>query len=293
MIGMTGKGRQIRAVRPARADGDLEMVYGDPHPRLATHVMTYCGYREVTGAPVRRRELPWPGIVVIFDFGPTLRILDPTTGARVGEHGRGFVAGMHTRYALTETAGTQSGLQVNLTPLGARQLCGMAMHVLADRVVKLEDAFGATAGPMADALREAPDWRHRFDLLDRFIAHRIAEGPAQRRLAAAGWRRLEATAGRLPISALAAELDCSAKHLIAVFREHFGLTPKAVARIFRFHNAIRLYDSGACAGWADVACAAGYSDQAHLANEFQSFAGVSPRTFAEARIQAENAALPG
>ncbi len=290
---MIGKGRRIRVVRPDSADGSLELVYADPHPRLAAHVMTYCGYREITGAPMRRRELPWPGVVVIFDFGPTLRILDPTTGATAGEHGRGFVAGLHTRYALTETAGAQSGLQMNLTPIGARQLCGMSMHVLADHVVKLEDAFGAVAGSMADALREASDWRRRFDLLDRFIAQRLADAPTPCRLAAAGWRRLEAAAGRLPIGALAAELDCSAKHLIAVFREQFGLTPKSVARILRFHNAIRLYDSGDCAGWADVACAAGYSDQAHLANEFQRFAGASPRTFAEVRIQAENAALPG
>ena len=58
-----------------------------------------------------------------------------------------------------------------------------------------------------------------------------------------------------------------------------GFTPKAFARIVRFQNAIRLYESGQ--GCSDVALEAGYYDQSHLTNEFRALGGSSPEAFFE------------
>jgi hypothetical protein len=168
----------------------LELIYGAPHPGLRADVLSYCGYAERTGGPARRRELPWPGVVLIFDFGPTLRILDPFDETMAGTHAAGFVAGLHDICALTETSGAQSGVQVNLTPLGARQLTGVPMAELANRVVSIEDVLGAAGRQLTAALHDAPGWAARFDLLDAIIGRRVetaaAASPlARRRLAPA------------------------------------------------------------------------------------------------------------
>ena len=170
--------RALRVVRGGDPEGALEMISAEPDPRLRDVVLDYTGYHERTSGPVRRRELPWPGVVLIFDFGPTLRFLDPAGEAVVARHAGGFLAGLHDGTVLTETAGEQSGLHVNLTPLGARRLLGMPMAELANRVVGVEDAFGPGGRRLSEALREAPGWAARFDLLDAAIAGRLAEAEA-------------------------------------------------------------------------------------------------------------------
>lgn len=268
------------------------MVAADPDPRLRGVVLDYTGYRECSALPLRRRELPWPGIVLIFDFGPTLRFLDEAGGV-AARHPGGFLAGMHDLTVLTETAGGQSGLHVNLTPLGARRLLGLPMAELANRVVGVDDAFGAAGRRLSDRLANAAGWAERFDLLDGALLRRLAETEAPPGIALEGWRLMQASRGRLPIGALVDALDCSRRHLIAVFRDQVGLPPKTVARILRFHRAIELYDQGVCSGWADVALECGYSDQAHFVNDFRRFAGVSPTVFLARRRPLERATLPG
>lgn len=295
---MAPAARALRVVRHSGPDGELEMVSGDPDPRLRDTVLDYTGYRERSAGPVRRRELPWPGVVLIFDFGPTLRFLDADGTVETGRHRGGFLAGMHDTSVLTETTGAQGGLHVNLTPLGARRLLGLPMHELANRVVGVDQVFGAGGRRLVERLRNAPGrgggrWAARFDLLDAAIARRLAETGPLPGIAVAGWRRLEASGGRLAIGELAAGLDCSRKHLRSVFLEHLGLSPKTVARVLRFQRAIGLYDQGLCRGWADVAYACGYADQAHFVNDFRHFAGVSPTVFLASRRPMERATLPG
>ncbi|WP_254457915.1 helix-turn-helix domain-containing protein [Xanthomonas sacchari] len=67
----------------------------------------------------------------------------------------------------------------------------------------------------------------------------------------------------------------SHRHCIALFRQATGLAPNAWLRLQRFSHALEL----ACdrsLGWAEIAAASGFADQAHLANTFRSVAGVAP-----------------
>jgi AraC-like DNA-binding protein len=57
------------------------------------------------------------------------------------------------------------------------------------------------------------------------------------------------------------------------------MTPKLFARVLRFDSALRGLRSGAGSGWAELADACGYSDQAHLSRDFTAFAGSPPEAF--------------
>jgi transcriptional regulator GlxA family with amidase domain len=65
----------------------------------------------------------------------------------------------------------------------------------------------------------------------------------------------------------------SPRELQRGFRRHVGISPKRLARILRFQEALRL--SG-LVPWVEVALRCGYFDQAHLVRDFRELAGETP-----------------
>jgi AraC-like DNA-binding protein len=268
-------------VQYARHDSPLgrwEMARAKPDPRLRAHVTGYTGYIEHTTGFTRRRELPSGGATLIVSFGPAIDVAFPELGQPERRFGS-FVSGLHDSYATTESSGSQHGVQVNLTPLGAFRLLGAPMNEFTNTVVALEDAFGRPGARLAELLFGAGGWEERFALLDAIIAGRLADAPLCSPDVAWAWRRLEETQGRVGIGDLAGELGCSNRHLTVRFREQIGLAPKTLARVLRFHRAIGLTGGASRPGWAEVAYACGYYDQAHLNRDFRQFAGTTPTDF--------------
>src|SRR5919201_1686648 len=172
----------------------MELVSGAPHPILRRHVHRYCGYRERTIHPVRRRELPGADVTLIVSLGPELRLLEPCPATHTS-----FVAGLDERSAVTEHDGEAAGVEVNLTPLAAHLLFRVPMHALARRVVELDDVLGREADRLAERLHDAPTWPARFQILDDTIRERIADAPEPSPGIAWAYQRLLATAGRVRV----------------------------------------------------------------------------------------------
>lgn len=272
---------------------------------LRRHVLGYCGYAEETVGFKRRRELPSGEVIVIIGFGPKLETTYPELAPGRPTAHRSFVAGLHQTHCIVATPGSQSGVQVNLTPLGAHLLLGVPMHELTNRVVELGELLGRDGDRLADQLHDTGDWEARFALLDRVLERRLAEARAGTPDVAWAWRRMLETGGRLRVAELCRELGCSRKHVQRRFSEQIGISPKAFARILRFQRAVHLLghrdgpawlpdaERGTGAGWtgARIAAECGYFDQAHMNRDFRQFAGISPRDVA-ASLLPDGGGLP-
>ena len=210
--------------------------------------------------------MPWAGAVAIVCFGVPYR-LD-------GEPFDTFVGGLSDRPIDTEFVGAAGGVQVDLTPLGARRILGLPMDELTNRVAALEDVLGRGARDLVGRLRDASAWPERFALLDAALLRRVEAGPEPAPEVAWTYRRLAAAEGRLAIGPLADEVGWSRRHLAARWRRDVGMGPKAVARVLRFERALRLLREGH--GLADVAYDCGYADQPHLNREFRALGGATP-----------------
>jgi AraC-like DNA-binding protein len=81
----------------------------------------------------------------------------------------------------------------------------------------------------------------------------------------------------LRMGKLASVLDISERHLSRGFRATFGISPKQYARLARIEKVIAARKSGL--GWADVAYACGFTDQAHLIHDFGTIVGGTPAEF--------------
>jgi AraC-like DNA-binding protein len=274
-----GQASRLRFARDASGAALWQFVFARPAAPLYRHVLHYCGYVENTGTPMKRRELPFGGIPLIINLGPALRVARLSDQISWVKQGSGFMAGLHDTYAQTETCGSQRGVQINFSPIGAALFLGRPLSALRNEVVDLETLLGAEARHLIERLAAASGWAERFDLLDRMITRRVlAAAPVGTELAHL-WQALEASAGTIEIGALAQDIGWSRKHLVRRFTDQFGLPPKRAARILRFNHAIALLRAGAVESWSTLALDCGFYDQAHMIRDFHRFAGSAPAEF--------------
>jgi transcriptional regulator GlxA family with amidase domain len=73
---------------------------------------------------------------------------------------------------------------------------------------------------------------------------------------------------------LAADLHVSERQLLRRFRSGLGVTPKQFARCARIERVLAERTRGSA--WADIAYKCGFSDQAHMINDFTAVLGVPP-----------------
>ena len=90
---------------------------------------------------------------------------------------------------------------------------------------------------------------------------------------------IEDSAGAARMDSLTHAVNLSPRQFDRRFLAAVGIPPKAFARIIRFQALLSAYREEDYPRWADLAIRCGFYDQAHLANEFRQFAGVSPAQF--------------
>jgi AraC-like DNA-binding protein len=253
-----------------------EMVTRDADPRLRGLVRDYTGYVERSAKPLCRREVPSGDVTLILSPDTTLRLPD-------GRHSS-FVAALHDSHTLVEHDGRQEGIEVHLTPLGARALFGLPMHELTNRVVELDDLLGRRGNDLVERLWELPAWTQRFALLEEAISAGCERGPRPDSGLAWAWARMRSSGGQASVGGLAGELGWSHRRLIDRFREGIGLAPKTIGRVLRFERVSRMLQQVEEPRLAEVALDCGYYDQAHLNRDFRQFAGTSPGHYLARRL---------
>ncbi len=91
------------------------------------------------------------------------------------------------------------------------------------------------------------------------------------------------TGGAAPIGDLAAAARASGTYVAKRFKEFIGVTPKRLARSYRFTATVLAIDVAAPIDWGAVAAGAGYFDQAHFIHEFREYTGLAPTRYVEVR----------
>lgn len=256
-----------------------EAVQAAPAPPLRGLVGRYTGYRQRGMPPARHRGLPSPWLTLIITLDEPLSIAaHPDPGTAPGDYGT-LLGGLHLTPALIEMPGRQSGIQVALSPLGARVLLGLPAGELAGADVHADDVLGADVREVHERVREAPDWAARFAAVDDWLLRRMSRHEAAHpaALVTDAWHLLLSAGGLLRIDRLAAEISVSERHLRNRFRTEIGLTPKAAARVIRFDRTRRrLAASPGAFDLAQLAADCGYADQSHLDREFSTLAACTP-----------------
>ncbi|MEU5879715.1 helix-turn-helix domain-containing protein [Spirillospora sp. NPDC047279] len=153
---------------------------------------------------------------------------------------------------------------VRFGPGAAPPALGVPADAVRDGRLPLRELWGDEADRLGEALAGAADPQR---VLARAALDRgAAAGPPDPIVAPL----LDGLSG-LPVGAAADALGIGERQLRRRVLAAFGYGPKTVQRVLRFQRALSLAYGGV--PLADVAYAAGYSDQAHLAHDVRELAG--------------------
>ena len=237
-----------------------------PHPLLRGLVSAYYGYHYAGLEPGVHLGMPSTGLTVVLAFDEPLDVAwadDPASRVQQWT----TVSGLHDGPALIRHDGFQHGVQLELTPLGARMLLGMPAAALHGVLVPLG------MDHLHEAVAAARTWDARFELLDEALLERASGADPVRSELSWAWQRLHRNPSQR-VADLAEEIGWSRRHLAATFTAEYGVGPKQVARLVRFQRARALLATGRSIG--SVAAETGFADQAHLTRDFRDLAGCTP-----------------
>jgi AraC-like DNA-binding protein len=285
-------GRWRAAQRPAQSD-------------LRDYVLGYFASEGSLPKPLYERHLPSREVAIVLNFAAPHRIIDSSDPKRTTEHKKAWIAPLRHRHQIREAFGARDFMVIRLTPIGAQMLVGAPMDLFTDRTLTLEDADSRLSRLLTGHAEATDDWAARFDGVEKTIAARLASAPLPPEGLLDCWRRLQACPKDVDLARLPEQFGCSRRHLITQFHKYFGMAPKTIARISRFHQALAAVErlarqerlptaegtpyldsyaedrvrNATPMRWADLALGCGYYDQSHFINEFRYFLGLSPLEF--------------
>jgi AraC-like DNA-binding protein len=225
---------------------------------------------------------PMPSAVLIANLGAPFRIRSGTD-IEAAEYADGVVITTLTRAMEFGYPPATRSVGVHFKPWGLAPFLPLPAVELRDRPVTLEEVWGRPAiAELRDRLATATGPHEMLMLLEDELMRRVSETTGL------GLVRhtsgvIAAAAGAVAIGDLSVAAGVSGTHLAQRFKEVIGVTPKRLARTYRFAATVRGIDPAAPVDWLELAGRAGYYDQAHFGNDFRAFTGLTPTRYLDVR----------
>jgi AraC-like DNA-binding protein len=257
----------------------MEYVGRVPAPPLDRFIDDiYC----LTGVSRHRRMNvpPMPSAHLFVNLGGAVRLWDSSPSVPPAVFTDGWFMGAWTRRFLFEYPTPVRLVGVHFKPWGISPFVDMPATELRDRWVPVDAVWPRSLDRIRNQVGDIASSSETLRALEEELRLRLAETPPRGLdLVRHTGGRLETSHGAVPVGALAGAAGVSGNHLASQFKSHVGVTPKRVARIYRFARLILSVDSLHPVDWSELAQTAGYFDQAHFSREFKDFTGHTPTEY--------------
>ncbi|WP_375426471.1 helix-turn-helix domain-containing protein [uncultured Friedmanniella sp.] len=259
---------------------------------LRPFVGSVAGYGGAGLMPGVHRGLPGRSLTLVLAPDEPLGVAVTSADWAAGrvQHQHVTLSGLHTEPAFVAQPGRWSGVQVDVSPLGAHRLFDVPAGALPTDGFDGRAILGADADRVCEELAGAATWPDRYAVVLGWLLARLRAGaPGRVRTEVVrAWRLLEVRGGSASVAEVAEAVGVGPRRLAQLFRAELGVTPKVAARLMRFEAARREVALAARApgplGLSAVAVRHGYYDHAHLVREFTAFTGLSPTGWVAAEV---------
>lgn len=264
-----------------------------PPPALADDVALLWWYEGCAPSHAFERMLPTAAMQLVVNLrADALLMAHGPKPVRFERLGSAVLCGAYSEPFVIPTAQQTACAGVVFRPGGAFPfLGGHPASDLQNVHASLDDLWGASADRLVARLREAPSASAGLAVLAQVLGEQARPATQAHPAVVAALATLWGGAYHGSIASLATALGLSQQRLGALFREEVGLSPKQVARVWRFEAVLRSLRTEPTSNWAERAAENGYADQAHLIRDFRAFTGLAPAAY-YARWGAQTNHLP-
>ena len=225
---------------------------------------------------------PAPAAVLIVNLGAPFRTR-ARSDLEPAEYADGVVVSTLTRALEFGYPLRTRSVGVHFKPWGLAPFLPMPAAELCDRPVTIEQVWGRPAiAELRNRLATADGPHQMLTLLEEELTRRLRD-TADLGLVRHTSSVIAATTGAVAIGDLSVAAGVSSTHLAQRFKEVVGITPKRLARTYRFAATVLPIDPAGPVDWLELAAGAGYYDQAHFGHEFRAFTGLTPTRYLDVR----------
>jgi len=233
----------------------------------------------------RERVLPNGVIELIINLGGPHNVLERDDYSQRTVYRDCWLAGIQSRHLVIESLYDTDLIGIRFKPGGAYAFFGMPLSEVTDQVVEFDLIDRVLCDELRGRVLQAKDDAARIECIERTLRQRLLSELAGHPAVQFVCDAIRATSGLVRIADLVERTGLSHRRLMDHFERNVGMTPKALAQVYKFQNVLKRIEREIAPDWSQVAAECGYYDQPHLNHEFRRMSGLTPTQYLATRLQ--------
>lgn len=156
-------------------------------------------------------------------------------------------------------------------PFLSDPLCALTNHVV-DAELVLKNAIL----DLRERIQEVSTVRQKLLILEEYFTHHYRSYLQHNPFTNYVVEKILQQPEQCKLIEISDKVGFSQKHLIKIFKEHVGVTPKEFLKIVRFQKVILEIEQQKQVYWTRIAHDCGFYDQSHFIADFKLFSGFTP-----------------
>ena len=153
------------------------------------------------------------------------------------------------------------------------------MQNLTNYVVDAELVLNSEIINIRERLLESKAPEEKFQILEKSLLKCYLNQLGNNPFVEFAISKILACPNQISIKEISEKVGYSQKHIIKIFKENVGVTPKTFLKIIRFQNAIQQIEKQHLVDWSSIAFDCGFYDQSHFIADFKVFSGFTPTEY--------------
>ncbi|MBP6287945.1 MAG: helix-turn-helix transcriptional regulator [Ferruginibacter sp.] len=247
---------------------------------LNQFVESFIYYRDYNPVHSVDRFLPDGNVNIVIDLTDYPKyIYDNETLKEIQACRDVWFSGMRNKYISIPSGRDSEMFIINFHKGRSYPFVQMPLYELTDSVVDGELVLTNEIMDMREMILEMPSISQKFLTAENFLLKKFHTKLVVNPFIEFAVNRIVEAPSQLTIEQISHKVGYSQKHLIKLFKDNVGLTPKGFLKVIRFQKAIQEIDASKNISWAGLALESGYYDQAHFINDFKLFSGFTPQEY--------------